>query len=384
MSAADNKRLLMVVHSTHSAVGGAELQALNLARSLSARGWKVRFLALAGVQSEPHHQSDGMEFISIAVPHVRFVAGLWLVVKFASYLIRNREEYDVVHVHIVKTLAFVAAVLGGLLGKRVVLKVSGITELEHGLLNGQRQGAWNRLLNYGCRKADTVVAISQRIASALQQRRYPSDRIACLPNGVDTTRYRPSTEKDARRRALGINGDKLVVAVGRLSPEKGLFDLLEAWIEVQADFPDARLCIVGDGLVRKSLEVLIRVEDALRNTVLLVGSSNRVEDYLAAAECYVSSSHCEGLSNTLLEAMAAGLPVVGTGVSGAEDIVEDGRSGVIIPPHDPKRLANGILRILADPAAAQGMGERSRAIAVERFDVERVVDHYERIYSGAR
>jgi glycosyltransferase involved in cell wall biosynthesis len=373
----------MVIHSDFPATGGAEIQAARLSAGLLQRGWQVRIVALGDGEAVTNLSSglDGIPIVRLRRPAVKGLAGAVLIARFAWHLYREREQYDVIHVHIMKTLAFVAGVMGRWLGKKVVLKVSGYDELDHGMLSdGNRRHPYFRLLNWGCRRAEVVVATSRRAERRLRARGYADRQVLYLPNGVDVDRFRPAADKQSQRHRLSLTASHVAVFVGRFVPEKGLYDLLEAWTLVRQEFTDALLCLVGDGKQRPGLEALVRADRYLRGTVYFAGESREVEKYLSAADCYVCSSHSEGLSNTMIEAMAAGLPIVSTAISGAEDVVREGENGYLVPVCDPEKLADAIKKIFADPVRAEQMEEQSRATAVEFFALSKVIDRYERIY----
>ena len=377
-----DRSVLMVVHSAFPAIGGAEIQAARLSAALRRRQWNVQVIALHGQPvADPDSDFSQVPVIRIACPAIPGLAGTLLVLRFAYELFRRRHTYNIVQVHIVKTMAFVASIMGQWLGKKVVLKVSGYDELDHGLLSepGSRSLRF-RVMNWGCRKADVVVAISRYVQRRLRALGYRDEQIVYLPNGIDVTRFAPNPN-GRQGDAFSEAAPPVAVFVGRFSPQKGLYDLLEAWVMVHQEFPNATLRLVGDGALRAGLEALVRAELALRDSVVFTGASHHVEEHYAAADCYVCSSHSEGLSNTMLEAMATGLPIVSTRVSGAEDLVEDGKNGFLVPICDPRALAGGISEIFRDRERARIMGGNSRAIALQVFDMERVVDKYEDIYS---
>ncbi len=379
--AAHARSVLMVVHSTFPAIGGAEIQAARLSVALLRRQWNVQVIALHGLPvTDPDPDFSRVPVVRIACPAIPGVAGTVLALRLAYELFRRRHTYSIVHVHIVKSLAFVASIVGHWVGKKVVLKVSGYDELDDGMLSerGSRSIRF-RIMNWGCRKTDVVVAISRHVERRLRALGYRDEQIVYLPNGVDVTRFAPNL--NGRERGAREKPSPVALFVGRFSSQKGLYDLLEAWVIVHQEFPNAVLRLVGDGALRPDLEALARAEPALRDTVVFIGTSNHVEEHYAAADCYVCSSHSEGLSNTMLEAMAAGLPIVSTRVSGAEDLVENGRNGFLVPICDPRALAEGISKIFRNPDHARIMGKNSRAVALQVFDMERVADKYEDIYS---
>jgi glycosyltransferase involved in cell wall biosynthesis len=372
----------MAVHSQFSSTGGAEIQARTLSTGLVERGWTVRVIALAD-DAGVDEFLPGIQVSRITVPNVPRLAGLFLMLQFARHLYRERNGYQIIHVHIMKTMAFVASVVGKFLGKKVILKVSGIDELEQTTLSERNSNSpFYKLLNWGCRRADVIIAISQRTANRLRACGYSESQVVYLPNGVDVNRFAPTGNPSHNRKAIGADASHVAIFVGRFAPEKGLYDLLEAWAIVRQAFPNSLLCLVGDGRLRRGLEAVVRADRFLHGGVHFAGESKRVQDFLAMADCYVCSSFEEGLSNTMLEAMAAGLPIVSTAVSGAEDVIEAGKNGFVVPVGNSEELAGAIKKVLSDLSQAKIMGQCSRAKALERFDLARVLDRYEDLYSS--
>ena len=374
------RSVLTVVHSSFAFTGGAEIQAARLGSALVSRGWRVKAVALEGTLPTPELPFD---VVRLPQSRIRGFAGVALMIRLGWFLVRERTTYGVIHVHIMKTMAFVAAIVGKTLGKKVVLKVSGYDELDHGSLNpDQAERAYYRLLNWGFRKADVIIAISRRTQERLQSCGYRESQVVYLPNGIDTARFCPSSDVRGQRRNLGIDASHLAVFVGRFVYEKGLPALLAAWSSVRERFPEALLCLVGDGVLRPELEQIVRADAKLVRGVHFAGETRQVEKYLAAADCYVGASLTEGLSNTMLEAMAAGLPVVCTRVSGAEDMIKDGENGFLVPVGQPGMMAEKIIELFTDLGRAREMGRNSRKLAMESFDLNRVIDRYEYLYSS--
>lgn len=372
----------MVVHSVFQSTGGAEIQAKRLALSLQSRGWYVRVVGL-----RPRHESNSarreLPVHMLRTVPIPGVAGLLLMFTLARYLIKHRSEYDAIHVHIMKTMAFVAGITGKLLRKRVIVKVSGYDELDNGSLNPRLANRpKNRIINWGCRKASAIIAISRLTERRLRECGYTEDQIVYLPNGIDVKRFRPAEDKRARKNIMSLESLRTGVFVGRLVHEKGLFDLCDAWRFVRKAHLDAVLLIVGDGHLRPALQALVEADPVLRESVRIVGETQEVEKYLSVADCYVSASLTEGLSNTMLEAMASGLPIVSTAVSGAEDMIEPERNGFIVSIGDSLSLAKAVSKIFSDDALARSMGQRSREIALAKFNIENVISQYEHLYCG--
>jgi len=197
---------------------------------------------------------------------------------------------------------------------------------------------------------------------------------------VNTERFRPGRDESVRAE-FGLDPEAPVaVFVGRPIREKGLPELLQAFARVREQLPGARLLLIGatmmgsgnpDGLE----EVRGWVNDwGIEDAVHLAGMRTDVERLLRGADLLVLPSHREGMPRSILEAMATGLPVVATDIRGCREEVVDGETGLLVPIHDPVRLADAILRILDDPEKRRAMGDAGRRRVEELFDEEKVLD----------
>jgi sugar transferase (PEP-CTERM/EpsH1 system associated) len=223
------------------------------------------------------------------------------------------------------------------------------------------------------------VTVSQDLARWLiEDVGVPRRKVLSICNGVDTRRFAP-VGRQAARAALGLGPEQVVVGtVGRLDPVKDHVGLLKAFSQLPHDSPTL-LLIVGDGPCRKDLEAAV---DALglRQRVWLLGERNDVPALLSAMDVFVLCSVGEGISNTILEAMATGLPVVATRVGGNPELVTDGRTGFLVDARSPAALATSLRRYLDEPALLAQHGRAARDHAEAEFSLERMVAGYERLY----
>jgi sugar transferase (PEP-CTERM/EpsH1 system associated) len=206
----------------------------------------------------------------------------------------------------------------------------------------------------------------------------PGRKVLSICNGVDTRRFVPG-ERRAARAALGLGSEHVVIGtVGRLDPVKDQAGLLKAFSQLAED-PRALLLIVGDGPCRKDLEATV---DALGlgRRVRLLGERNDVAAVLSAMDVFVLCSVGEGMSNTILEAMATGLPVVATRVGGNPELVTDGNTGFLVEARSPDALAASLRRYLEDPMLLAEHGRAARDHIEAEFSLERMVGGYERLY----
>jgi L-malate glycosyltransferase len=170
-----------------------------------------------------------------------------------------------------------------------------------------------------------------------------------------------------------------VICVGRLVPKNGIPDLLDAWARVAVTHPRARLWIAGDGMQRAELERRAgAMSPATRPRFL--GLRDDLDRLLPQCSLLVQPSWFEGLSNAILEAMAAGLPVVATAVGGSPELVQHGRTGLLVPLRDPAALADAIATVLDDPERGMEMGALGRQRVAEHFSIEQMVRSTEALY----
>jgi len=374
--------ILMVMEANFPKFGGAERQLETLASALVLQGHRVRVLLPRLLPEYPAgaDQHNGLALWRIDYPRWRVLGTVILLVKLAYWLWRERASYDAIHVHIAHHMGAVAAVVGRLLGKPVVLKFSGWWELERGCLRPDG-GVGAALSRWMLRRASGVQAISTRFIEDLKRYGFRPERLHWNPNAVDTSRFERITHPDQGHQP------PTVIFVGRLVPEKGLDNLLQAWAMAGAAREGWRLLVVGDGPLRDALALQAKTL-GIAGSVAFHGASANVEEQLACADIGVLASRFEGLSNTLLECMAAGLPMLATRISGSEDFVKSGRNGWLCEPDGADHLAAALSDALCTPAAQRRLlGEQARADVLARASISAVTGQLATLYRspvGAR
>lgn len=212
----------------------------------------------------------------------------------------------------------------------------------------------------------------------------PPERFDVLYNGVDCRRFAPSEQRDGLRAALGFGADELVIlTVASLTPVKGHARLLAAAAQVLAGTRRrVRFLWLGDGAERAALEARIRTL-GLAARVQLPGGSDKVPQYLAAADIFVLPSELEGMSNAILEAMASGLPVVAHAVGGNPELVDHAHSGLLCPAGDTEALAGAIGRLVRNDTERRAMGAAARRRAEQIFSLDAMLVRYASFYRHA-
>jgi L-malate glycosyltransferase len=250
---------------------------------------------------------------------------------------------------------------------------------EHGRFNDAPPSRKRRLANaVFSRLPDRVCVVSADLKGHMVAEGFRASAIRIVANGIDPG---PLLDAEARQRIraqLQLDPSAVVVGtVGRLDPVKDLPTLIRAFAAFRLTTPAARLVMVGDGPMREELE---RAADGIAG-IHFTGHRADARHVMAAFDAYVSSSVFEGMSLTILEAMAAGLPVVATRVGGSPEIVVDGETGLLVPPGEPDVLAHALTELTADRARARAMGLAGRRRVCERFTLRTMINHYASAYS---
>jgi glycosyltransferase involved in cell wall biosynthesis len=370
-------RILFILESHFPARGGgAESQVHTLSQALRARGQRVTVLTplVRGGPAARVERYRGIVVCRLPFPRARFLCTLVLWMRCVAFLHARRGRYDAWHAHIAHHLAAIACVFGRLYGRIVVVKVSGSWELEQGAL-ARGKGLVAALTRRALARAGVLQAISRRIAANLIAQGFPRARIAVLPNAVDVARFQGRS--DAQIRPL------TALYLGRLVREKGLDLLLGAWAQAFAGRHDVRLVVVGDGELRPALEAQARAQ-GIADQVEFHGYRADIETWLAHADFGVLPSTIEGLSNTLLEYMSAGLPVLASRISGSEDFIVTGRNGWLFEPGDGDALAANLGTIAKLPAARlRALGAQARSDVARNAGVADITANLLALYRGA-
>jgi len=352
------------VISTPEGVGGAERILASLLRYGSARGWDQYVLNPFG------QEDDGGELGALcrtADPNVAFDARRCSspveLPGTRRWLARRLREAnpDVVHAHL-----FHAMVMCGTLTRRI----SAPTVLthhhgDHNLAEGRRvRTALDRV--YG-RRFDSVVAISEWVRRLLESElSIPRDKISVIRNGWSGEPIVPVAHQDPT-----------IVCVARLREQKGHEDLLRAFRIVLGEMPDARLRLVGDGPLLETLRETVG-QLGLERSVTFEGSVTEVWPFLAQADLFVLASHYEPLGLAVLEAMAAGVPVVATAAGGIPELITDEVTGRLTSPGDHEALAGAILETLRSPRRFE-IAEKARSVAAS-MTAEAMAEGYHSLY----
>jgi sugar transferase (PEP-CTERM/EpsH1 system associated) len=371
----------LIVHVVYRfGVGGLENGIVNLVNR-TPRPWRHAIVALTEVDREFARRIERPDVPCIAIGK----APGHLVSEYPR-LYRLFKELAPAIVHTRNLAALEAVVPAWAAG--VPVRIHG----EHGW-DMQDPAGKRRRYRYVRRFyrafVDHYVALSRHLEEYLEsQVRIPCERIAQIYNGVDTDRFRPARGERPPIAGcpFGAHGEWLVGTVGRTEAIKDPLALTRAFIRIRrfdsAAAASMRLVYVGDGALRAEAERLL-VDAGLREQAWFAGERADVPDIMRGLDCFVLPSLAEGVSNTILEAMASGLPIVATHVGGNSELIESGLTGTLVPAANVDALAQGILYYRSDRAAARRHAKAALRVVADRYSLARMVSDYVRVYERA-
>ncbi len=293
-------------------------------------------------------------------------------------LIRHlrRKKYRIVHTHLFDRQGRVAAFLAGI--PIVITTYHLVTDWD--TTGGIASKALVYIDSLTSRLNDRIIAVSEEVKrNAIVKGNIPRERIVTVLNGIDVESYRTDDGAGRLRKDLDLEGKRVLLAIGRLVEQKGHVYLVQAARLIRETCPEVAVLIVGEGPLEKRLEEEIR-ENRLDDCVRLLGPRRDIANLFALSEVFVMPSLFEGLPITLLEAMAARKPIVATEVEGIRETLENGYDSLLVPPKDPRSLADALTRILSDKELRDSVSSGAETKAREKFDIRHHVKQVEDIY----
>jgi glycosyltransferase involved in cell wall biosynthesis len=308
--------------------------------------------------------------------------GLAFGINPMSYILSRliRNPVDVVHAHsYIFFTSNQAALASRLTGIPLVLHIHGATYIRQPELDKRtRAKLWIKEKFYDptigkwtVRSADAIAAVSKFDMQKCQEVfDIDSDRMHLIPNAVDTKIFHPPVTP---------TGGHVVTYIGRLEAWKGAFSLLEIARRVRKDVPDVQFNFVGDGSVRGKL---MRTSEDLRDTVRFLGDVDHqtVASILRSTSVLILPSFIEGLPTVCLEALASGVPVVASNIGGTSEVVIEGETGYLRPPHDLESMSDCVVKLLRDDNLRNRMGQAGRKLVEDGYSWERIAELTEQLY----
>lgn len=382
--AAEAERIRLLKFLTLFGIGGTEKQVVNLATRIDRSVFDLSFGCLSrwGELIGEIEQGQGLAVAEYPLHSFYELNAFRQQWRFARALRRDRIQIMQSYNFYGNVFSIPAAKLAG-----VPCIIASIRDLGVFLRPAQLRA--QKLI---CRFADKIVVNAAAIRDWLVADGYPEDKITVIRNGVDINRYGARSDGAALRQEFGLPARApLVVMLARLNPKKGIECFLEAAARVHQQCPDACFLAVGEAYIRVDGEFRIdpvyrrklhdRVQElGIGGCFRFTGMREDVPEILAAATVSVLPSYSEGVSNTLLESMAAGAPVVATRVGGTPEVIGDGRDGLLAPPGDAQAIADAVCAVLKSTSLAARLAARARERVMREFSFDVVARRTQDLY----
>jgi len=353
--------------SNHLNIGGISSYLFSLGNGLAKSGNKV-FVASSAGEMVPKIKAGGAEFIPIPI-RVKFELHPTILIsqmKLSGFILKNK-------INIIHANTRVTQVLADLLSRSC-----GIPYMStcHGFFRN----------NFGRRLfplwGDRVIAISDSVKQhLLDDFKVQEDKIRLIYNGIDVNKFnsRDIIDKANIKAVLGLKPGRVVGIVARLSDVKGHTYLIEAMRNVIKEFPDTQLLIVGDGREKDNLLRKV-MESKITENVKFIASVDDTTQILPIMDLFVMPSLQEGLGLAVMEAQAAGLPVVASNIGGLSNLIQDGITGLLVPPKDIYTLSAAITELLRNMNKAEMFGANGRKFIEQNFSLDIMIEKTEEVY----
>jgi glycogen(starch) synthase len=371
-------------------VGGIARHCEGLAKALVQQNHEVHLFTLDFPGSPNYEEMDGVKVYraSTELGHPNFLTWVLLFNHFLTKRmadVTQSIDFDVMHVH-----DWLAA-FSGISFKHYLKKPMVLT--VHSTEVGRAQGlhspdsfSINGIEWWAMYEADRVIVCSQSMKNEICGHfNLPWDKVDVIPNAIDATQYQTSVDRGSVRQRYGVGyGEKLILCVGRLVPQKGIEYFIRAIPSIAKRYPEAKFIIVGEGWSRDILEAEARASGQGRKVQFTgFASDQEVINLMTSADVLVVPSVYEPFGIVALEGMATGVPVVASQVGGLSEVIEHDRTGLFVFPRSPESIAWGIDRVLSDPDHAKWLIENAKeklhkaysweAVAMKTVEVYRKV-----------
>lgn len=353
--------------TTDSRVGGTEKNIISLVSHLNRDKYDNTVVALVpGGELIERLRDYGIEAECLGMRN-KFD----LLAIFKLYRIIKKRKVDILH-----TYLFHANILGRIVGRLagVAVIISSLRVMER-----RRHHRWLDRLTNGLVDVETCVCEAV-MRFTIERAGINPDKLVTIPNGIDVGEYRLRVNLEEEKRRLRLESNYPVLGVaGRLHEQKGHLYLLRAIPALLEKYPGTVLLLVGDGPLQEGLERECS-KLGINKGVKFLGFRKDIKELMALMDVFVLPSLWEGMPNVLMEAMALGRPIVATRVGGAEELIEDGVTGLLVPSADERTLAEALINILDREDKGRGLGEMARREVEKRFPVEAMVRETEKLY----
>ncbi len=352
---------MKILHiDTEKGFRGGELQVLLLMEGLKKRGHENFLVAPQGSPLIDKAESVAESIFTIRHQRIFDVINIFKICRFIKSSHANILHLHTSHAHLV----------GGIAGR---MKCRPIVVTRRVDFPVKSRFKYNRL-------ADKIIAISQAVKRVLVEGGVREDKIIFIPSGIDTKKFDNVKQADYLFREFNIPDKRLMIGtVAHLTDHKGHTYLLDAIPRVLKEFPHSFFLFVGDGELKDSLRTKSRIL-GIRDRVFLTGFREDIPEILSILDLFVLPSHLEGLCTSLMDAMYMGVPVVATTAGGIPEVIENGKTGLLVPPKNPSALAEAIIELLRDKSKREIFAAEGKKRVLQEFTASKMVDRVEEVY----
>ena len=362
---ADGELRVLQLYPKSDFFTGAAIQLRDLAFGLARRGVQVTVATSPSRDWAARLAGTGIAYAPLPMKRAWDPRAVWRLARVV-----RRRRIQVIHAH--KGRARTIALFAGLIGPRPALILNRGVSFP--------LTTWNRY-GYTSSRVHAIVAVCEAIKRDLVVSGVAAEKVEVIYSGTDVARFHPSVDGSPIRREIGLGSEHFVVTQIGVRSWRGWHELLDAMAHVARRYDLARLLFVGAPTSRIA-EVLDRARQrGLGGRVTVLGHRTDVPAILAASDVVVDASWAGlGITGSLREALACGRPVIGTNLAGMPELIDDGRTGLLVPPRDPEALAQAIAKLADDPAWRREIGRAGRARVESRFSLEAKLDATEALY----
>ena len=360
---------------TTLAGGGAEFHLLTLCRYQKKQGMEVVVACLSEFGKDGRSLRRDFENEGIRV--IRLCDGHRFELRSFSRIVRlvETERPNIFHTHLPR------ADLTGALARFLNPSVAWVCSL-HAIYSDDWSGRWSLpLLRFLWNRADAIICISHAVSDWLIEGGMPADRAKVIYYGIEPDKF--SQPRVDLRKEWALNGSAIIGSIGRLEPRKGHDCLIEAMATLVKRLPNVLLLIAGHDSWGYGVNLGRRIDElGLKDRVRLIGFQNDVVSFLNILDVFALATNSEGFGQVVIEAMAAGKPVVTSKIAPLTEIVADGETGLLVESRSPQSFASAIAQLLIDPMERHRMGARGRERVTKSFTAERMTQETLLLYEN--
>lgn len=352
---------MKILHiDTERGFRGGELQVLLLMEGLKRKGHENFLVAAKDSPLTEKTESLAESIFAIMPQRIFDIINIFRICKFIEF-----SQADILHLHTAH-----AHLIGGIAGR---IKHKPIVVTRRVDFRVRSRFKYNRL-------ADKIIAISQAIKRILIEGGVREDKIVFIPSGIDTRKFDSVGKTDYLYREFKIPEKSLVIGtIAHLADHKGHIYLLQAIPRILKEFPDSFFLFVGDGELKKSLEK--KAQDlGVKDRVIFTGFREDIPEILSILDLFVLPSHLEGLCTSLMDAMYMEVPVAATTAGGIPEVIENGKTGLLVPPKNPLALAEAIIKLLQDKTKRETFAGEGKKKVLQEFTASQMVEKVEEVY----